>query len=49
MARPTHVYTIDYVATLIDENLELQARAADRADRVRFRAHDERVLASQRF
>lgn len=33
----------------IDENLELQARAADRADRVRFRAHDEafhRALAA---
>lgn len=23
MARPTHVYTIDYVASLIGENLEL--------------------------
>ena len=28
MARPTHVYTIEYVATLIGENLELNQQIA---------------------
>jgi hypothetical protein len=32
MARPTHVYTIDYVASLIGENLEEIASNSDNID-----------------
>lgn len=32
MARPTHVYTIEYVATLIGENLELLQEVASNSD-----------------
>ena len=34
MARPTHVYTIDYVATLIDENIELLQQIASNSDNI---------------
>ncbi|KQV33181.1 MULTISPECIES: hypothetical protein [unclassified Rhizobium] len=34
MARPTHVYTIDYVATLIGENLELLEEIASNSDNI---------------
>lgn len=34
MARPTHVYTIEYVATLIGENLELLKEIAGNSDNI---------------
>ncbi|MCV3769091.1 hypothetical protein [Rhizobium sp. TRM95796] len=34
MARPTHVYTIDYVATLIGENIELIQQVASNSDNI---------------
>ena len=34
MARPTHVYTIDYVASLIGENLELLEEIASNSDNI---------------
>lgn len=34
MARPTHVYTINYVATLIGENLELLEEIASNSDNI---------------
>ncbi|MBY2926447.1 hypothetical protein [Rhizobium leguminosarum] len=34
MARPTHVYTIDYVAKLIGENLELLQEIASNSDNI---------------
>lgn len=34
MARPTHVYTIEYVATLIGENLELLEEIASNSDNI---------------
>lgn len=34
MARPTHVYTIEYVATLIGENLELLQEVARNSDNI---------------
>ena len=34
MARPTHVYTIGYVATLIGENLELIQEVASNSDNI---------------
>lgn len=34
MARPTHVYTIEYVATLIGENLELVQEIASNSDNI---------------
>ena len=34
MARPTHVYTIGYVATLIGENLELLREIARNSDNI---------------
>ena len=34
MARPTHVYTIDYVATLIGENIELLQQIASKSDNI---------------
>ncbi len=34
MARPTHVYTIDYVATLIGENIELVRKIAGNSDNI---------------
>lgn len=34
MARPTHVYTISYVATLIGENLELLQEVASNSDNI---------------
>lgn len=34
MARPTHVYTIEYVATLIGENLELLQEIASNSDNI---------------
>jgi hypothetical protein len=44
MARPTHVYTIDYVATLIGENLELIQKVASNSDNIDYgemiHAHD---------
>ncbi|MFS2180595.1 hypothetical protein ACCC98_32365 [Rhizobium pisi] len=44
MARPTHVYTIDYVATLIGENLELLQAVASNSDNIDYgemiHAHD---------
>ncbi|ANK88522.1 hypothetical protein AMC83_PD00282 (plasmid) [Rhizobium phaseoli] len=44
MARPTHVYTINYVATLIGENLELIQEVASNSDNIDYgemiHAHD---------
>lgn len=44
MARPTHVYTIEYVATLIGENLELLREIARNSDNIDYgemvHAHD---------
>ena len=44
MARPTHVYTIDYVATLIGENIELLQQIASKSDNIDYgemiHAHD---------
>ena len=44
MARPTHVYTIEYVATLIGENLELNQQIASNSDHIDYgemiHAHD---------
>jgi len=44
MARPTHVYTIGYVATLIGENLELLREIASNSDNIDYgemiHAHD---------
>ena len=44
MARPTHVYTIDYVASLIGENLELIREVASNSDNIDYgemiHAHD---------
>ncbi|SOC47297.1 hypothetical protein SAMN05892877_12839 [Rhizobium subbaraonis] len=44
MARPTHVYTIDYVATLIGENIELLQQIASNSDNIDYgeiiHAHD---------
>jgi hypothetical protein len=44
MARPTHVYTIDYVATLIGENIELIRQIASNSDNIDYgeviHAHD---------
>lgn len=44
MARPTHVYTIEYVATLIGENLELLREIASNSDNIDYgemmHAHD---------
>jgi hypothetical protein len=44
MARPTHVYTIDYVATLIGENVELIRQIASNSDNIDYgeiiHAHD---------
>ena len=34
MARPTHVYTIEYVTTLISENLELIEEVARNSDNI---------------
>lgn len=34
MARPTHVYTIEYVATLIGKNLELVQEIASNSDNI---------------
>lgn len=34
MARPTHVYTIEYVATLIGEKLELLQEIASNSDNI---------------
>jgi hypothetical protein len=34
MARPTHVYTIGYIATLIGENLELLQEVASNSDNI---------------
>ena len=34
MARPTHVYTIDYVASLIGESLELLQEIASNSDNI---------------
>lgn len=34
MARPAHVYTISYVATLIGENLELLQEVASNSDNI---------------
>ncbi|API57450.1 hypothetical protein ACOJBM_14320 [Rhizobium beringeri] len=34
MARPTHVYTIGYVASLIGENLELIQQVASNSDNI---------------
>ncbi|MBN9987124.1 hypothetical protein [Rhizobium laguerreae] len=34
MARPTHVYTIDYVASLIGENLEFIQEIASNSDNI---------------
>ena len=34
MARPTHVYTIDYVATLIGESIELIQQVASNSDNI---------------
>ncbi|MDQ6438196.1 hypothetical protein RB623_29460 [Mesorhizobium sp. LHD-90] len=34
MAHPTHVYTIEYVATLIGENLELLREIASNSDNI---------------
>ncbi|MQW02005.1 hypothetical protein GHK46_33305 [Sinorhizobium medicae] len=34
MARPTHVYTIEYVATLIGENLALLEEIASNSDNI---------------
>ena len=34
MARPTHVYTIEYVASLIGENLELLQEVASNSDNI---------------
>ena len=34
MARPTHVYMIEYVATLIGENLELLQQVASNSDNI---------------
>ncbi len=34
MARPTHVYTIEYVVTLIGENLELLEEIASNSDNI---------------
>jgi hypothetical protein len=34
MARPTHVYTIEYVATLIGENLELLEEIVSNSDNI---------------
>nr|WP_234888139.1 hypothetical protein [Rhizobium rhizogenes] len=43
-ARPTHVYTIDYVASLIGENLELLQEIASNSDNIDYgemiHAHD---------
>jgi hypothetical protein len=36
MARPTHVYTIGYVATLIGENLELLKEIASDSDNINY-------------
>jgi len=36
MARPTHVYTIDYVASLIGENLELLQEIASNSDNINY-------------
>ncbi|MGO7186204.1 hypothetical protein ACCT14_34280 [Rhizobium brockwellii] len=44
MARPTHVYTIDYVATLIGENVELIRQIASNSGNIDYgeiiHAHD---------
>ncbi|NTG78138.1 hypothetical protein G6M02_32945 [Agrobacterium rhizogenes] len=44
MARPTHVYTIEYVATLIGENLELIQEVARNSNNIDYyemiHAHD---------
>ena len=44
MARPTHVYTIEYVAMLIGENLELVQEIASNSDNIDYgemiHAHD---------
>ncbi len=44
MARPTHVYTIDYVASLIGENIELIQQVASNSDNIDYgemiHAHD---------
>ncbi|MCJ9674427.1 MULTISPECIES: hypothetical protein [unclassified Neorhizobium] len=44
MARPTQVYTIDYVATLIGENIELIRQIASNSDNIDYgeviHAHD---------
>ena len=36
MARPTHIYTIEYVATLIGENLELLEEIASNSDNIEY-------------
>ena len=45
-ARPTHVYTIDYVATVIGENIELIRKIAGTSDNIDYGeiiyAHDGR-------
>ena len=44
MARPTHVYTIEHVASLIGENLELIRQVASNSDNIDYgemiHAHD---------
>lgn len=44
MARPTHVYTIEYVASLIGENIELIQQVARNSDNIDYgemiHAHD---------
>ncbi len=44
MTRPTHVYTINYLATLIGENLELLQEVASNSDNIDYgemiHAHD---------
>ena len=44
MARPTHVYTVEYVASLIGENLELLQEIASNSDNIDYgemiHAHD---------
>jgi hypothetical protein len=44
MARPTHVYTIDYVASLIGENIELLQQIASNSENIDYdemiHAHD---------
>ena len=44
MARPTHVYTIEYVATLIGENLELVQEIASNSDNIDYGEMNARAM-----